>query len=436
MVNKWGGQALGTAGGVVTWSVAGGGWDVSNFSTLSGGPLVSVDPAVLGADPVPALAAAFARWSEVADIDFVQVPDGGGGTLEGRDGDIRVFFANWGGPTIGLAEFPGGSALAAGNTVLKILADHFDPLTGEPSIVFEGLATHEIGHTIGLTHLPVEGAVLNEDGTAGATLQPADIAAVVGIYGPPTDAPARYVLAPDRIDFEMLHAPEGTEVLGNARANSLAGSDAAERLQGGAGDDTLTGGAGPDTLEGGAGHDSLVGGAGLDRLMGGAGLDTASYGDAYASGRVALTAGVVVDGETLTGVERIAFENGLLVPDLAGFGALVRLYQAAFGREADAGVLFWQERLFDGATSLAVARAFTDSIEFEVRFGTPDDAGFVAALYTNILGRPGDAAGSAFWEMALASGTERAALLLAFADAPETVALSAEILETGLFFEV
>ncbi len=102
---------------------------------------------------------------------------------------------------------------------------------------------------------------------------------------------------------------------------------------------------------------------------------------------------------------------------------IARLYQAAFGRTPDgAGFEYWASEHRLGAAFEDIANAFVMSDEFAQRFGTDlSDAGFVDALYNNVLGRDGDAAGRSFWQARLEAGAERAQVLAAFADSPENI---------------
>lgn len=115
---------------------------------------------------------------------------------------------------------------------------------------------------------------------------------------------------------------------------------------------------------------------------------------------------------------------------------VVRLYDAVLDRAPDAGGFdFWTAALRGGASLEALAGAFLGSDEYAARPGGAGggtdlgDAGFVARLYRDALGREGDAEGAAFWEAELASGLRsRAGVLAAFAESAECVAASAPLL--------
>ena len=106
---------------------------------------------------------------------------------------------------------------------------------------------------------------------------------------------------------------------------------------------------------------------------------------------------------------------------------VARLYDTVFGRKADIqGLTFWKDALEDGAASREqMADAFTGSAEFRARYGALDDLGFVNALYVNTLDRPADQAGLDFWTGQLDAGAERSAVVLAFSESAEHLALTA-----------
>ncbi|MEM9147383.1 MAG: DUF4214 domain-containing protein [Pseudomonadota bacterium] len=428
---KWGSEALASPGGVVTWSIAEAGADITDFRAFD----TTFDPADFYAfDVEPLLREAFAIYSAATDIEFIQVEGSDAGSLEGPVGNIRLLH---GSPStyerIGVAYFPNPTP-TGGNVVLS----DYPQLRNSPDLYLD-LALHEIGHALGLGHTTNPNSIMFPARLAGQTvLNGTDVTILQRLYGPqdePADTPLVYALPESEQDLTLEYAPAPLTMVGNAQANRLAGANQADRIEGREGDDHLIGGGGADHLLGGPGTDRLVGGAGADRLDGGAGLDVAEIAGAYAAARVAIGTTVEIAGageDSLTGIEWVAFEDGVLALPGAGLGSIARLYTAAFGREADAGVLFWQTRLSDGASLTEIAASFADSIEFAERFGTPDGAGFVDALYANILGRPGDPAGEAFWLAVLESGTPRSDMLLAFADAPET--REGTDLSQGLFF--
>ncbi len=99
---------------------------------------------------------------------------------------------------------------------------------------------------------------------------------------------------------------------------------------------------------------------------------------------------------------------------------VARLYVAAFGRNADsAGLILQYDALRSGESLAQIAAGLTASGEYANRYGNLSNAGFVNALYQNVLGRAGDAAGVQNFVAVLDAGNSRSALLAGFADNDE-----------------
>lgn len=116
---------------------------------------------------------------------------------------------------------------------------------------------------------------------------------------------------------------------------------------------------------------------------------------------VAATAAVTTtEAGAVEGLEDPAdFEIVANLEELTGDHArLFRLYWASFNRPPDAaGALYWIGQQ-DACLGLdAIADLFAASAEFERRYGTLDDEGFVERIYHNVLGRPADPEGLAYW---------------------------------------
>ena len=85
-LGKWGPSGTaGTTGGIVTWSIMAGGL-VADFDNVG----LTADMSVFGLDHVNIIKAAFAAWSAVANIKFVQVQDNGGSGSTQYVSDIRI----------------------------------------------------------------------------------------------------------------------------------------------------------------------------------------------------------------------------------------------------------------------------------------------------------------------------------------------------------
>ncbi|MEO0820905.1 MAG: DUF4214 domain-containing protein [Pseudomonadota bacterium] len=462
---KWGDAGLGVDGGVVTWSIGGGGIDTSDFD----GGSVSIDPeTVFDFDYTRAIGDAFDAWSAAANITFVQVPDDGVASNALSVGDIRVFFGSFVSQADGAAVYP-GPAPSSGNTLIQPIAMQPTEDGGAPHL-FQYLMIHEIGHTLGLGHSNDPSDVMSglripyED--RPSALSNGDIASIQRVYGPEDGDPGTYRLAEDRADFTVLDAPDGLIIEGNALPNRILGSDACEHILGLDGADTLSGGGRDDTLEGGLGDDFLDGGSGTDRLLGGEGNDTLAGGlgddrleggagddvAIYAALRAAVE--IEVDGERITlrgpdgtdelvGIETVQFADATVPVAQLGAGisltapearTVAYLYEAALDRDGDidvAGLNFWIDEREAGLSETALAARFLAAPEFAERYGDPealDDAEIVDLLYRNVLDRDGDASGAAYWAGQLAEGgVSRAGLLLAFAESRENMANSAYI---------
>lgn len=153
---KWGSPELGTAGGTVTWAVD---------NSISQTELQSIN-------------AAFAEWSEVANIQFQQVAS----TAE-SDIDFSNSALDGAGRVLGVTgfSFSGGQLQNA-----DIKFDSGDNLSASE---FALVATHEIGHAIGLDHFNGADAVMNSTANFDLTgLAQSDIDGVLALYGAnPTD---------------------------------------------------------------------------------------------------------------------------------------------------------------------------------------------------------------------------------------------------------
>lgn len=106
-------------------------------------------------------------------------------------------------------------------------------------------------------------------------------------------------------------------------------------------------------------------------------------------------------------------------------GSVARLYMAAFHREPEqTGFDYWTTETGTGRSMRSVAEYFVTSPEMFMRQGILTDSELVDLLYTNVMGRPADAPGRAFWMSELADGMSQAELLLLFSDTSEFRTLS------------
>jgi hypothetical protein len=148
---KWGSPELGTAGGIVTWAVD---------DSISRAELQSIN-------------AAFAEWSEVANIQFQAVS-----STADADIDFSNSALDGAGNVLGVTgfNFSGGQLKSA-----DIQFDSGDNLSGSE---FSLVAIHEIGHAIGLGHFNDDPAVMNSTANFDLTgLAQSDIDGIVALYG-------------------------------------------------------------------------------------------------------------------------------------------------------------------------------------------------------------------------------------------------------------
>lgn len=229
------------------------------------------------------------------------------------------------------------------------------------------------------------------------------------------------------------------ELLNPSANRPTAGDDS---LNGGAGNDRMDALAGNDTIKSGAGNDTLIGGAGNDSLDGGAGFDTAAMGGAgFRGAGVSLSgSGPVITSaagtDTLANVEVATFADGRLVFDAEhAVAKVVRLYQAALGRDADQGGLnAWTGALEGGGRLTDLANGFLSSAEFAQRFGgLADNGAFIDRMYLNVLGREADAAGKQNWLNAMNGGMGRADVLVGFSESGENKLNTADTLQNGIW---
>lgn len=276
---KWGGNAKGSSGGVVTWSLIGAGKPgvIEAFGTRGFGlrdDKTSNGQSVTGFNVITALQGAFQSWEDVADIEFVQVADGGERVIGGHSADIRVAFGyidGEAGRVLGKAFFPTGNESKRAGDIL-IDADEF----GARSSLDKFLATaaHEIGHAIGLRHVNDVATLMNPIVGKHTTPQTDDIFGARQIYGRVRENIKRLELDDDMPDVRIVERKDGLRIKGTGEDNRITGAVGGEEMRGLAGDDLLTGAGGADSLFGGSGDDVLKGGGGLDSLLGNGGDDT------------------------------------------------------------------------------------------------------------------------------------------------------------------
>ena len=263
---KWGNPTLGTKGGVVTWSIADSGNSLSAFGLGS--------QSVNGNSFLPyifenIIRNAFKEWSTYGNVEFLQVTDPGGAAGSESEPDIRIFFGDIPGNTIGMAFLP---VAGLGGRAGDVVFDTWNQFAVDP-VTFQSTVLHELGHSLGLGHVSqLTPSIMTPALSPYTTLQADDQLGIQQIYGVQDNARSVYQL--DFGGYFYMRSYQGNiSVRGDHSPNIIIGTAQRDVVDGGAGDDRLSGGAGNDDLKGSVGNDNLGGGDGLDRLDGGDGAD-------------------------------------------------------------------------------------------------------------------------------------------------------------------
>lgn len=145
-----------------------------------------------------------------------------------------------------------------------------------------------------------------------------------------------------------------------------------------------------------------------------------------------------------TEVSRADFLDGSLVFDSASPGgryapdedasAVARMYYTVLGRAPEfAGARYWVDVMDTYDLGIqTISRFFYTSPEFRTRYGeNTTNEQFVDLLYRNILGRAGDAEGTAYWLGQLGTGTSRDVLADGFSESIEHKAIRFDAIESG-----
>jgi hypothetical protein len=161
---------------------------------------------------ITALQSAFESWSDIADIEFAQVADGGERVIGGHSADIRIAFGYIDGSFgngLGKAYFVTNNESKQAGDIL------FDKDEFRGAFLwnkFIGVAAHEIGHSIGLRHVENEAALLNPFVGDHITPQSDDIQGAGQIYGRPRDTIKRLELDENMPDVRILERKDGLRI--------------------------------------------------------------------------------------------------------------------------------------------------------------------------------------------------------------------------------
>lgn len=217
--------------------------------------------------------------------------------------------------------------------------------------------------------------------------------------------------------------------------------------------ENITGTIFADTFFGNNANNTFTGFSGDDIITGAGGVDHAVYHGVRADYTITGSSGVrtVADNEvnrdgsdTVTGVERLHFTDGILAFDISrteDVGKSYLIYRAAFDRAPDSeGLGYWIRALEAGQDYGAViAASFITSPEFIATYGTNvSNAAFLTLIYMNVLDRPPDAAGFEYWlnsaDSGLNNGYARSNLLASFAVSNENFTAVSPLINDGIWF--
>lgn len=117
---------------------------------------------------------------------------------------------------------------------------------------------------------------------------------------------------------------------------------------------------------------------------------------------------------------------------------VARLYFAYFDRFPDYdGLMFWVSAFLASQDLNGMSQAFADSDEFELLYGPSlDNSAFINLVYQNVLGRPADAEGLAYWvaQMAGPTGLSRGQMMVAFSESDEYRARSYKWVQVTMMY--
>ncbi len=244
-------------------------------------------------------------------------------------------------------------------------------------------------------------------------------------------ARASYVVTPTATGWTVSSANDGTDTVTDVETLRFLDTTVVQ-LAG----IKVAGAAGPDRLQGSGGNDSVDGGAGIDTFVCG-GLRSAYSVTKTADGWVIASAAEGVD--SLIGIERLKFSDTSLALDVDGVaGKAYRVYQAAFDRAPDlAGLGYWISEIDKGMSLKQVAQGFVNSAEYKSVYGaSPTNAQIVSKMYENVLNRPGEAGGVAYWTDILSSRKGTVADVLAgFSESQENQLGLMGVMENGVAYQ-
>ena len=209
-----------------------------------------------------------------------------------------------------------------------------------------------------------------------------------------------------------------------------------ESLRGTQGDDKIWGFGGNDTIQASLGRDGIDGGEGLDWLRYGSHSDGFTIAlQSSAQGSVDHRSAPGQHTDTLFSIERLIFADKHVALDIDSHpGEIYRTYKAAFNRTPDTeGLGYWIYQGDKGLSGLNMAYWFINSTEFLNTYGEQtSNEDFIDLLYRNVLERPADTEGYAYWNQQMQLGLSRAGVLWSFAEALENRTNTSDLIAGGI----
>lgn len=239
--------------GTPVWSIGGGRWDqpgglgspitvtysYNNF--LDGGLLDPANQIIPASFLRASVEEGFRLWASVVPIHFVEVPDQMNGVTQGaypngQFGQIRFNHTYINGPDIlgqppttkAFAYYPQGASNIGGDIFFDN-SDRWAEVGTQPTPDIMGIATHEIGHALGLGHSDDPGATMywiarRFGGLGTGSLSPDDTAGMRAIYGAGVGSVTPLAAVPEPSGWLILSLLTAVYFAGKVEINAFARS--------------------------------------------------------------------------------------------------------------------------------------------------------------------------------------------------------------------
>ncbi|UYF98771.1 DUF4214 domain-containing protein [Halomonas sp. GD1P12] len=121
-------------------------------------------------------------------------------------------------------------------------------------------------------------------------------------------------------------------------------------------------------------------------------------------------------------IQNLAVRDDAVLSDAVD--PLLRLYDAAFDRDADGqGLGYWLD-ISEEFELIDIAHGFLASEEFQQQNGSLQNDAFIDLMYANVFEREADAAGKQYWLDEMAGGVDQATVMLGFVESQESMLLA------------